>query len=298
MTDPTGRSAPGEINSLLIWQQPHPMYFAEVEYRSFPNDTTLAAWDEILTATADFMVSYAWLNGTTGVYDLGPPMYPASENTNPNATVNPAFELAYWRFGLDVAVRWRQRQKREVPARWTEVRDNLAPLPVADEAYAVYEGIPGMWKDAATVQDHPAMSAIYGLLPPPDGSGSSSSSSGSSNESPPPPLNLTIVRNTADKIRDLWDLGDCWGWDFPMLAMNRLRLGDVDEAIAYLLHPLFGFDEAGYPVGGSRVPTPYFPGSSAFLIAMASMAGGWDGEPGPHFPRGWVVKVEGFVPAL
>ena len=41
MTDPTGRSAPGEINSLLIWQQPHPMYFAEIEYRSFPNLTTL-----------------------------------------------------------------------------------------------------------------------------------------------------------------------------------------------------------------------------------------------------------------
>lgn len=202
MADPSGRSAPGEINSLLIWQQPHPMYFAEVEYRSFPNDTTLKAWDAILIATADFMSSYAWFNETTGVYDLGPPMYPASENTNPNATVNPAFELAYWRFGLDVAIRWKERQSLEVPAEWIQVRDNLAPLPVADDAYAIYEGIPNMWKNT-TVQDHPALSAIYGLLPPP--------SSG-------PPLNLTIVQNTADKIRDLWDLNDCWGWDFPMLA--------------------------------------------------------------------------------
>lgn len=25
MSDPSGRSAPGEINSLLIWQQPHPV---------------------------------------------------------------------------------------------------------------------------------------------------------------------------------------------------------------------------------------------------------------------------------
>ncbi|KAJ8125453.1 hypothetical protein O1611_g8186 [Lasiodiplodia mahajangana] len=94
MTDPTGRSAPGEINSLLIWQQPHAMYFAETEYRSFPNGATLKKWDEILTPTADFMASYAFYNESTGVYDLGPPMYPASENTNPNATVNPAFELA------------------------------------------------------------------------------------------------------------------------------------------------------------------------------------------------------------
>lgn len=71
MTDPTGRSAPGEINSLLIWQQPHPMYFAELSYRSCPNATTLDSWDEILTATADFMASFAWHNETTNVYDLG-----------------------------------------------------------------------------------------------------------------------------------------------------------------------------------------------------------------------------------
>lgn len=203
MTDPTGRSAPGEINSLLIWQQPHPMYFAEVEYRSFPNRTTLERWDEVLTATADFMASYAWFNETSQAYDLGPPVYPASENTNPNATVNPAFDLAYWRFGLDVAAKWKERQRLAVPARWVEVRDNLAPLPTAEDAYAIYEGVPNMWENNTTIQDHPALSAIYGLLPPP--------SSG-------PPLNLTVVRNTADKIRNLWDLGDCWGWDFPMLA--------------------------------------------------------------------------------
>ncbi|KAI1636153.1 Six-hairpin glycosidase-like protein [Biscogniauxia mediterranea] len=287
MTDPTGRSAPGEINSLLIWQQAHAMYFAEVEYRAFPNRTTLDNWDNILSSTADFMVSYAFFNESTKVYDLGPPMYPASENTNPNATINPAFELAYWRFGLDIAIKWKERQNLKAPAKWAEVRDNLAPLPIVDDAYAVYEGIPGMWEDKTTVQDHPAMSAIFGLLPPPSLDGAA-----------PEPLNMTVVGNTADKIRDLWDLGDCWGWDFPMLAMSSLRLGDVDQAVAYLLHPLFEFDDAGYPVGGSRVPTPYFPGSGALLLAMAMMAGGWDGAPGAHFPMGWDVAAEGFEPGL
>ncbi|KAI1107372.1 Six-hairpin glycosidase-like protein [Jackrogersella minutella] len=282
MTDPTGRSAPGEINSLLIWQQPHPMYFAELEYRSFSNEETLKSWDEVLASTADFMASYAFYNESTKYYDLGPPMYPASENTSPNATINPAFELAYWRFGLDVAISWKQRQHLEVPEKWEEVRDNLAPLPTVNGSFTVYEGIPNMWGNT-TVQDHPAMSAIFGLLPPP--------SSGTS-------LNLTVIKNTAEKIRDLWDLEDCWGWDFPMLAMNSLRLGDVDQAVAYLLHPLFEFDDAGYPVGGSQVPTPYFPGSSALLLAMAMMAGGWYDEPGMHFPKGWDVRVEGFVPGL
>ncbi|KAK4455455.1 Six-hairpin glycosidase-like protein [Podospora aff. communis PSN243] len=283
MTDPTGRSAPGEINSLVIWQQPHPMFFAETEYRSFPNATTLARWDTILTATADYMASYAYFNKTTQVYDLGPPMYPVSENTNPNATVNPTFELAYWRFGLDIAAKWKTRQNQTIPPVWLTVRDNLAPLPIVNGTYAVYEGIPSMWTDPATTNDHPAMAGIFGLLPPP--------LSG-------PPLNESILRKTADMIHELWDLEQSYGWDFAMLAMNSLRLGDRERAVEYLLHPIFQFDDAGYPVGGSRVPTPYFPNAASLLIAMAMMAGGWDGMEGKQFPEGWEVDVEGFAPAM
>lgn len=160
MTDPSGRSAPGEINSLLIWQQPHPMYFAEVEYRSFPNDTTLERWDEVLTASADFMASFPWFDNSTGVYNLGPPIYPVSENTNPNATINPTFELAYWRFGLDIAIRWKERQGQSVPEDWVTVRDKLAPLPVVDDTYPVFEGIPNMWSDNATTNDVSSISHI------------------------------------------------------------------------------------------------------------------------------------------
>ncbi|OJJ52178.1 hypothetical protein ASPSYDRAFT_95869 [Aspergillus sydowii CBS 593.65] len=284
MTDPTGKSAPGEINVLLIWQQPHVMHFAEYVYRAFPNSKTLREWDEIVTATADFMASYAWWNATTHVYDLGPPMYPVSENTIPNATVNPTFELAYWRFGLDVAIQWKERQGVSVPKEWVVVRDNLAPLPVINNTYAVYEGIPDMWKEGtATVQDHPAMAGIYGLLPP---------------QSTGPPVNLTVMRNTAELIRNLWELEDVYGWDFSMLAMNSLRLGDVDQAVAYLLHPYYDFDDAGYPKGGERVPTPYFPNAGGLLLATAMMAGGWDGDEGPHFPADWNVTVEGFTPSL
>lgn len=127
------------------------------------------------------------------------------------------------------------------------------------------------------------MAGIYGWLPPP--------MSGA-------PLNLTIVNNTAHKIRELWDLEDCFGWDFSVLAMNSLRLGDINQAVAYLLDPLFQFDDAGYPLSSIRAPTPYFPNSASLLLATAMMAGGWDEEPGPQFPMAWNVKVEGFVPGL
>jgi len=230
---PTGRSAPGEINSLLIWQQPHPMHFAEYEYRSFPTNATLQKWDTLLTETAEFMASFAFWNQSTGVYDLGPPMYPMSENTDPNATVNPTFELAYWRFGLDIAAAWKQRQSKAVPSNWLQVSNNLAPLPVENDTYVIYEGIPDMWNTTAYDEDHPSMLGAYGWLPP-----------------QPDQFNLTIMQNTAAEVYATWNFTYSYGWDFPFLAMNAARLGNIEKAIDFLLDPVFQFDDAGYNIGG------------------------------------------------
>ncbi|KFA56560.1 hypothetical protein S40293_01034 [Stachybotrys chartarum IBT 40293] len=285
MTDPSTIDSPGEINTLLIWQQPHPMYFAELEYREFPTNDTLDRWAELLDASAEWLASYAYFNQSTGVYDLGPPMYPSSENTNPNTTRNPTFELAYWRFGLDIASEWRTRMGREVPETWKIVKENLAPIPIdtASDTYPIYEGIPDMWIDPETVFDHPSMTGIYGVLPPPR-----------SGE----PFNHTLLDNTAAKVWETWDLDAGYGWDFPMLAMNALRLGDVDRAVEYILHSSFQFDDAGYPIGGSRVPTPYFPSSGGLLMTVAMMAGGWDGKEGLHFPPSWTAVAEHFTVGL
>jgi hypothetical protein len=280
-SDPTGRSAPGEINSLLIWQQPHPVHFAEYEYRAFPREATLAKWDTILTQTADFMASYTFWNESTGVYGLGPPMYPVSENTDPNATINPTFELAYWKMGLDIAAAWKKRQNKTVPSTWVDVAEKLAPLPVEDGAYVTYEGIMDMWNTTAYDEDHPSMLGIFGWLPP-----------------QPSQFNLSIMQSTAARVYETWNFTYSYGWDFPFLAMNAARLRDVDKAINFLLDTNFQFDDAGYQIGGARVPTPYMPGASSLLWAIAMLAGGWDGSEGPHFPGGWVVRAEGFSPAL
>lgn len=214
------------------------------------------------------------------MYDLGPPMYVVSENTAPNISINPAFELAYWRFGLDIALQWKERQDLPAPESWTHVAQNLAPLPVVNDTYATYEGIPDMWVNPTTLQDHPAMTGIYGLLPATPG------------------LNLTIMRNTAAQVAALWDFPDSYGWDFPMLSMNSARLGNTDQAVDYLLNKNFQFDDIGMPIGGARVPTPYFPGASSMLMAVAMLAGGWEGSPESRWPDGWEVEVEGFERAL
>lgn len=70
MSDPTGRSAPGEINSLIIWQQPHVMYFAEMEWRKHTTLKTLRKWDNLIEETAEWMVSFAWWNTSTGKFSL------------------------------------------------------------------------------------------------------------------------------------------------------------------------------------------------------------------------------------
>ena len=283
MSDPSGRSAPGEINSLLIWQQPHPMYFAEMEYRRAPTAATLQKWDEVLSATADFMASYAFWNESTNVYDLGPPLHVVSENTKPNVTINPTFELAYWRFGLKVASDWKERQGQSIPTTWTHVAENLAPLPIINKTYPIYEGIPNMWIDPISVTDHPAMIGIYGLLPLTPG------------------VNTTIISNTLAKIYETWDFEHLYGWDFAMLAMSAARMGDSKKAVEFLLDKSFAFDDVGMPLGGTRVATPYFPVSGALLAAVAMMSGGWDGDgegTAMRWPEEWGVKAEGFIRAM
>ncbi|KAI0826963.1 Six-hairpin glycosidase-like protein [Trametes gibbosa] len=284
MTDPTGRSAPGEINELLIWEQPHPLVFAEYEYRATPSRATLEKWREVVRATADWMAVYARRNASTGFFDLGPPMYVVSEDTSPNATRNPAFELAYWRFGLDHASTWMQRLGEVVPSAWTEVKENLAPLPIENGLYAVYEGIPSdFWKTPTFTNDHPALVGLYGWLPQ------------TAN------VSLNMAKATAERVWKSWNISNCWGWDFPMLAMSAARNGETEKAVEWLLHPLFEFDDAGMPVGGVRVPTPYFPGSGSLLYAVAMMAEGWDGSEGtaPGFPKtGWRVRAEGMSKAM
>jgi hypothetical protein len=49
------------------------MYLAELAYQAAPTRETLENWDRVLTASADYMASYAWKNESSGYFDLGPP---------------------------------------------------------------------------------------------------------------------------------------------------------------------------------------------------------------------------------
>ena len=46
MTDPSGAESPSPIGPFLIWQQPHPIFYAELCYRSHPNHATLEKYGQ------------------------------------------------------------------------------------------------------------------------------------------------------------------------------------------------------------------------------------------------------------
>jgi hypothetical protein len=56
---PDGREAPSNIGPFLVWQQPHPLYLAELVYRSRRDRQTLERWAPIVFETAAFMASFA-----------------------------------------------------------------------------------------------------------------------------------------------------------------------------------------------------------------------------------------------
>jgi len=277
---PDMREWPHEIHALLIWQQPHPIFFAELDYRAHPTRATLVKWQPIVDATADFLASYAYREPRTGRYVLGPPLFVVSENTDPKTTQNPTFELGYWRFGLRTAQLWRRRLGLPSPESWDRVLHGLAPLPKQHGLYVLHEGVKDMWMKWTF--EHPALTGVFGMLP---GDG----------------VEKTTIRNTFDKVMKTWDFNHTWGWDFPMLAMCAARLGEPDRAIDLLLHSAqgFQFDDRGLATGG---PFPYFPSNGGLLYAVAMMAAGWDGASAtnaPGFPRGgrWKVRWENLSPA-
>ncbi|KAF7554071.1 hypothetical protein G7Z17_g3170 [Cylindrodendrum hubeiense] len=302
----TGRSSPGAINGFLLWQQPHPMYMAKLAYKTQPTKRTLQRWDPILEATADYMASYAWHNESSGYYDLGPPSYGVTENTPPTRTLNLAYEIAYWRYGLDIASEWKRKLGKSVPSHWTDVASSIAKPPQADGLYAVYEGLnASWWEDPALIGDPRSLNMLKGILPD------------------TPAVDEEVATLTADKIWEIWPDAKIRGWGRPILAINSARIGNPERAIHHLTaYDYWKFDDAGFAIrgGDGGTPPPFMPGNAGLLLAgevasinirsghetnlavVAYMAEGWDGSSGdaPGFPDDgqWVVRTENLRKAL
>jgi hypothetical protein len=275
---PEGRSAPWIGNLVLLWKQPHPIFFAELDYRLHPTRATLEKWDDVVEGTAEHMADYAIRDEQTGIYHLDPVMPPSEQGITRDAV----FDLAYWNWGLARAQVWRERMGLERNPKWEEVRLHLAPLPV-DSGVFVHSA---EWHDTYTKRDweHPDPIGFLGMLPPLDN------------------VDPETAHRTLLKVWSTWNWSRCWGWDFPWMAMAAARLGEPNMAVDALLKEAGtknNYDERGVCTGG---PCPYLPGNGGLLYAVAMMAAGWDGAPtknAPGFPDDglWTVRWEGLKTA-
>lgn len=280
MVGPDGRESPSPIGPLLIWQQPHLIHMLELLYRVKKDDRLLREWIGLVSETADFMASFARLDPQTGRYVLGPPLIPAQELHPPRATFNPAFELEYWRWGLETARQWRARLGLPPRTEWDEVIRKLSPLPVVDGLYVNAGSDPDTFRDAAKRRDHPSLLGALGLLP-----------GGMADRE--------TMRRTLFRVRETWQRDQTWGWDYPLAAMTAARVGEPALAIDFLL---MDTPKNRYHPNGHNYQRPgltvYLPGNGGLLAAAAMMAAGWDGAPARHapgFPHDgkWIVRWEG-----
>ncbi len=272
---PEGRSAPWMGNQVLLWKQPHPIFFAELEYRARPTRATLKKWADVVAGSAEHMADYPVRDDKTGLYSLTPVMPPSEQGI----TRDTVFDHAYWRWGLDQAQVWRQRLGLGREAHWDEVRQHLAPLPVSDGLF-VHSA---EWLDTYTKRsfEHPDPVGVFGMLPPIAG------------------VDQETAHRTVLKVWKTWDWSRCWGWDFPWMAMAAARNGEPQIALEALLKD--AGDKNRYDVRGLNGGW-YLPGNGGLLYAVAMMAAGWDGCPAgaaPGFPAdgSWVVRWEGLKKA-
>jgi len=281
MSGPDNEDSPSGTGPHIIWQQPHPVFYAELEYRLYPSKDVLEKWKDVIQEAAMFMADFAKYDSVSGFYVLGPPIATVPENSKYAETRNPTFELSYWRTGLRLAQTWRERLGLPRDSTFDEVLQKLAPLPVADGVYLSQEGMLNTYTEMNW--EHPSLIGPNGMLPP-DGADSAT------------------ARRTLERVWQTWRFDRCWGWDFPMVAMSAARNGRPDIAIDALLHPSYknAINKAGLSTGG---PFPYYPTNGGILYAIALMCAGWDGAPegvaAPGFPRdgSWTVRYEGLTVA-
>ena len=284
MTSPSGAESPSPVGPFLIWQQPHPIFYAELCYRAHRDRATLRKFKDVVMETAEFMASYPTWDEATKRYVLGPVLQGAQEIFPKDKTLNLTFELTYWRWGLELAQQWRARLGLPRVEKWDRVLKDLARPSLEDNKYLFAETATGTYSQKKWIDDHPAVLAALGVLPGPG-------------------VDRETMRRTLEWIWPNWNWPDTWGWDYPVVAMSAARLGEPERAVDALL---LDTPKNHYRLSGHNHQRPgltiYLPGNGGLLYAVAMMAAGWDGapnKPAPGFPDNgqWSVRCESLKPS-
>lgn len=273
MTDIWGGETASSVGSFLLWQQPHLIYFSEIAYQNNPQKA-LQKYAFLVEETAAFMSDFLYFNQAKKQYDLGPYIIPSQESYHANKTLNPGFEVAYWKWGLETAQKWRQRAGLQINQKWQDQILNIAPLPDDEKLYWAVQTDTYPYTDPFQLNDHPSVLGSYSIVP----------EFGL--------VDKEKMKKTLDVVIETWNWNSSWGWDFPMASMVATRLDNPELAVDLLL---MNKTKNTYLKNGHNFQTNrlrlYMPGNGGLLIALARMA---NKKNGSGFPSDWNVQVEGF----
>ena len=284
---PEGDQMPCLIEPWLIWQQPHPIFYAELIWREKPNQHTLQSYGEIVEESAAFMASFLHWSPKRKQYILGPPLADAAEiYFDYQNQWNPTFELAYWHWGLSTYQLWRERAGLPRRVKIDHMLNHLPPLAIHEGKYVAGETATETFVTAGRNISHPCLLAPLGML------------NGAM-------VDPETMRRTLHAVLDEWNWEkETWGWDYSLTAMTAARLGDGENAVRALMlnAPTNTWLPNGHNFQNSRLPV-YLPGNGGLLYAVAMMAQGIDGNSSQHAPgfphnEQWVIKHEGLSTAI
>lgn len=324
MTDPSGKEAPSDVGSFIIWQQPHPIYMAELIWRARHEDrAVLEKYYDMVQQTAEFMADFVNYDEANDRYVIEGACA-ANESYDEMHTLNPSFELSYWHFGLSVAQQWRERMGEERVPEWDEICAKLSPLAKSpDGIYLPAEKGPGIpdfvnMKPAEVMPaSAPAGGYVNGQRPkavpapaqPQEGHDPfyvrATSSENLLAFGMLPACRLFDeegMQRTLDRAAENYGWkGGSWSWNYPSLAMNATRLLRTDVALRAIT--MDNRSELLLPSGNnyrSETLRMYLPGNGGLLLAVGMMCAGWDGceVENPGFPKDgtWNVRWEGLTP--
>jgi len=329
MTDPSAREAPSDVGSFIIWQQPHPIYMAELIYRATKDKGVLEKYYDMVQESAEFMADFVSYDKPRDRYIIEGACA-ANESYDETSTINPAFELSYWYFGLNVAQLWRERMGKERVPEWDEICSKLSPLASSPEGiYLPAEKGPGIpdFVNMIPASEMPAAAPAGGYV---NGQRPKAEANTAGGKAPRrdyqgrdpfyvratssenllaygmlPECRLFSAENmqkTLTRAVENWGWeGGSWSWNYPSLAMNATRLLRTEEAVSAIT--MDNRSDLLLPSGNNYRSTTlrmYLPGNGGLLLAVGLMCAGWDGceVENPGFPKDgtWDVRWEGLLP--